>query len=46
MITIEALRRLNNAKCYAITEHARIRLSERGITLDDIIKCVADGEII
>ena len=46
MITIEALRRLNNAKRYAITEHARIRLSERGITLDDIIKCVADGEII
>ena len=46
MILIEELRKLNAAENYAITEHARIRLYERGITLDDVICCVANGEII
>ena len=46
MISIEDLRKLNIAEKYAVTEHARIRLFERGITLDDIISCVASGEII
>lgn len=46
MISIEDLRRLNIAEKYAVTEHARIRLFERGITLDDVICCVANGEII
>lgn len=46
MIIIEELRKLNTAEHYAVTEHARIRLSERGITLDDVICCVATGEII
>ncbi len=46
MITIEKLCELNVAERYAITEHARIRLIERGISLDDVILCVANGEII
>ena len=29
-----------------MTEHAKIRLSERGIKLKDIINCVENGEII
>ena len=43
---IEELRKLNAAEHYAVTEHARIRLYERGITLDDVMCCVANGEII
>ncbi len=46
MILIEDLQRLNTAEHYAVTEHARIRLFERGIMLDDVISCVASGEII
>lgn len=46
MILIEELRKLNAAECYALTEHARIRLYERGITLDDVMCCVANGKII
>ncbi len=46
MILIEKLRNLNKSDNYAITEHARIRLIERGITLDDVICCVDKGEII
>ena len=46
MILIEELRTPNTAEHYAITEHARIRLFERGITLDDVICCVKNGEII
>ena len=46
MILIEELRKLNAAEHYAVTEHARIRLYERGITLDDVMCCVANGEII
>lgn len=46
MILIEELRKLNSAEHYAVTEHARIRLLERGITLEDVICCVANGEII
>ena len=46
MITIEGLRRLNVDVNYAVTEHARVRLFERGITLDDVVSCVANGEII
>lgn len=46
MILIEELRKLNTAEHYVVTEHARIRLIERGITLDDVICCTANGEII
>ena len=46
MIDIETLKSLNNLKQIAITEHARIRLVERGILTDDIMSCIASGEII
>lgn len=46
MISIDELRQLNTANHYAITEHARIRLFERRITIDDVICCVENGKII
>lgn len=46
MILIDELRKLNTSEHYAITEHARIRLQERGISLDDVMSCVSSGEII
>ena len=46
MINIEKLRTLNQAEHIAITEHARRRLVERGISVNDIIRCIGTGEII
>ena len=46
MIEIEQLRALNKAERIAITEHARRRLIERGISVDDIIRCIGTGKII
>ena len=46
MIDIEKLRKMNQFEKIAITEHARIRLLERGIFVNDIVKCIATGEII
>ena len=46
MVSMEALRKLNKPEQIAITEHARQRLIERKITVNDIIKCIAEGEII
>ena len=46
MISINELRQLNTANHYMITEHARIRLFERNITIDDVICCVENGKII
>ncbi|MGN1340845.1 MAG: DUF4258 domain-containing protein [Oscillospiraceae bacterium] len=46
MISIQDLRKMNSAEHYAVTEHAKARLFERGIKLDDVIHCVAEGEII
>ena len=46
MISIDVLRQLNTANHYMITEHARIRLFERNITIDDVICCVDNGKII
>lgn len=46
MINIEQLRTLNKAEHIAITEHARRRLVERGISVNDIIRCIDTGEII
>ncbi len=37
MITIEQLKTLNKLESIAITEHVRIRLYERYISIDDII---------
>ncbi len=46
MIEIETLRTMNCAERIAITEHARIRLFERDITIDDVISCINSGEVI
>ena len=46
MITIEQLKALNQFEKIAITEHARIRLYERKISVDDIINGIDTGEII
>lgn len=46
MIDIKQLQTLNTAEHIAITEHARRRLVERGIFVDDIIRCIDTGEII
>ena len=46
MITIEQLKALNKTENIAITEHARIRLHERKISIDDIVNGINTGEII
>ena len=46
MVDIEVLRKLNQIDKIAITEHARIRLVERGIIVNDVVKCIETGEII
>ena len=46
MITIEQLKALNKPESIAITEHARIRLHERNIIIDDIVNGINTGEII
>ncbi len=46
MVTIEQLKVLNKPANIAITEHARIRLYERNISIDDIINGINTGEII
>lgn len=43
---IEQLRAMNKAEQIAITEHARRRLVERSISVNDIIRCIDTGEII
>ncbi len=46
MVTIEQLKILNKPESIAITEHARIRLYERKISIDDIVNGINTGEII
>lgn len=46
MISIKQLRALNKPENIAITEHARIRLYERMISIDDIVNGIDTGEII
>lgn len=46
MVDIASLKALCMPERIAITEHARLRLVERGITVSDIISCIASGEII
>lgn len=46
MITIEQLKSLNKPENIAITEHARIRLYERNISIDNIVNGIDTGEII
>lgn len=44
MIDIESLRKLNSPEHIAITEHARQRLVERGIKVNDIVQCINAGK--
>lgn len=46
MIDISELRRANNPRNILLTEHARVRLIEREITIQDVIHCIEVGEII
>lgn len=46
MITIKQLKALNKPENIAITEHARIRLYERHINIEDIVNGINTGETI
>lgn len=46
MITMEQLKALNDPAKIALTEHARIRLCERNINVDDVISAINTGEIV
>ena len=46
MFNIKDLRAVNTPQNIIITQHSRIRLSERGISVDDIINTINNGEII
>ena len=46
MLQIVDLRKLCHDKNIAITKHAKIRLTERGITIDDIKNAIKTDEII
>lgn len=46
MIDISSIRALNRPERIAITEHARLRLIERGLTIGAVMQCIAPGEII
>ena len=46
VIDIGELRKINKPENIMLTEHARIRLIERNITMQDVIKCIESGEII
>lgn len=46
MINIDTPRVMNQPERIAITEHARIGLNERRITVSDIMACIDEGEII
>ena len=46
MIDIEELRKMNRIEKIAITEHARLRMLERDITVGDVVLCIENGEVI
>ena len=46
MIDINTLKALNRLENIIITEHARIRLFERKIYVNDIVNAISTGEII
>ena len=45
-MNIDEYRAMNILDRIAVTKHARIRLEERGIHMDDIIVAIGNGEII
>lgn len=46
MLNISEFHKLNHLESIAITKHAKDRLFERGISVDDIVCAIDDGEII
>lgn len=46
MIDIDELRKINQSENIILTEHARNRLIEWNIKMQDVIKCIETGEII
>lgn len=46
MVDIDILRKMNQPEKIALTKHARERLAERGITIDDIVNGIDTGEVI
>ena len=46
MLNIVDLQNLCHDKNMAITKHARIRLTERGITIEDLQEAIQTGEVI
>ena len=45
-MTIAEFQAMNHLNKIAVTKHAKIRLEERGIHMDDIVAAIAKGEII
>ncbi len=45
-MNIEEYRTINSLDKIAVTKHARTRLEERGIRMDDIVTAIGNGEII
>jgi hypothetical protein len=43
---LECIRDLLRERKYIITTHAIFRMSDRGVTMEDLISLIADGEII
>ena len=46
MLNADDLRNLCHDELIAITKHARVRLAERGISIEDIKAAIQSGEII
>lgn len=46
MVDIDILRKMNRPEKIALTKHARERLAERKITIDDIVNGINTGEVI
>lgn len=46
MPNISILRSMNRLSQIALTAHSQQRLVERGISVNDIVKCIETGEII
>lgn len=46
MVDIDILRKMNRPEKIALTKHARQRLAERKITIDDIVNGIDTGEVI
>ena len=46
MYTIEDFRKINKSENIIITLHGQLRLNERGITIDDVMNAINNGDII